>query len=526
MKNTPMKWIGLFIAAGMLPLSAVAQDKGGDNWSISGWINEALIYYDDGDRSDFVQASDNGTTLGSRITLAGSTELENSGLDAGFEVILEPLSNVTPLIRANQENFDDNNGADIGVLGTSGYFGGAFGKLTLGLQSMPTDNIAVLADPSLTLWSSISPIFRGNGFFLRDEDTANDANNDGQIRPSENGPGAVWGNFLNCYTAEGLRAAGGIGLDCNGIYRNGVRYDLPTLHENLSIAISYANDDIFDIAFKYKTNLGRMQFLLYAGYAENHSVNRSTNAAIDQARTLRDASAEYDTAVDAAADDTGRNTAREAFEDALNELDTDPDDPLNAAENDLLTAVQEVTDAVGAGVSTTTATVRATRDFRLDRITGFHAGAADEVYYDEADNLQIQVGLMDPVTGIFGTFAYQDESVDADEGSISGELDSSDAWWLKVGIKKAFTSIGDTALTFQYGQYNDQFGPAQALAGVTGSEVQRIGFSIDQYFGSRLIIYGAYENLDLDISGSTAAESLYGRVDKLELITAGMTFFF
>ena len=88
MKNTPMKWIGLFIAVGMLPLSAVAQDKGGDNWSISGWINEALIYYDDGDRNDFVQASDNGTTLGSRITLAGSTELENSGLDAGFEVIL------------------------------------------------------------------------------------------------------------------------------------------------------------------------------------------------------------------------------------------------------------------------------------------------------------------------------------------------------------------------------------------------------------------------------------------------------
>ena len=519
-KNTPMKWIGLFIAAGMLPLSAVAQDKGGDNWSISGWINEALIYYDDGDRSDFVQASDNGTTLGSRITLAGSTELENSGLDAGFEVILEPLSTQTPLIRANQENFDDNNGADIGVLGTSGYFGGAFGKLTLGLQSMPTDNIAVLADPSLTLWSSISPIFRGNGFFLRDEDLADDANNDGQIRPSENGPGAVWGNFLNCYTAEGLRAAGGIGLDCNGIYRNGVRYDLPTLHENLSIAISYANDDIFDIAFKYKTNLGRMQFLLYAGYAENHSVNRSTNAAIDQARTLRDASAAVDDA-----DDTERTDALADFGDTLDELDGDTNDILNSAEGALSLAENELFDAVTTS-STMIPTFRATRNTALDRLTGLHVGAADEVYYDEADNLQIQVGLMDPVTGIFGTFAYQDESVDADDGSISGDLDSSDAWWLKVGIKKAFTSIGDTALTFQYGQYNDQFGPAQALAGVTSSEVQRIGFSIDQYFGSRLIIYGAYENLDLDISGSTGAEALYGRVDKLELITAGMTFFF
>ena len=42
-KNKLMNCFGLLIAAGLLPLSAVAQDKGGDNWSISGWINEALI---------------------------------------------------------------------------------------------------------------------------------------------------------------------------------------------------------------------------------------------------------------------------------------------------------------------------------------------------------------------------------------------------------------------------------------------------------------------------------------------------
>ncbi len=453
-KNKLMNWAGLCIAVGLLPLSAMAQDKGGDNWSISGWINEALIYYDDGNKSDIVQASDNGTTLGSRITLAGSTELENSGLDAGFEVILEPLSTRTPLIFSNQDNFDDNNGADIGVLGTSGYVGGAFGKLTVGLQTMPTDNIAVLADPSLTLWSSISPVFRGNGFFLQDSETR---------------PGAVWGNFLNCYTAEGLRAAGGIGLDCNGIYRNGIRYDLPTFHEDLSIGISYANDDVFDIAFKLNTDIGQMKFQLYAGYAENHAVDPSASA--------------------------------EAFSSAANAAAAAPSDAdLQAA-------------AVAAGVA----------------IAENQANSI--VAYDEADNLQIQLGLMHPATGLFGTLAYQDESADADDPVLDallsqGDLDNSDAWWLKVGIKKAFTSIGDTALTFQYGQYNDQYGVEQAFVGVTGSEVQRIGFSVDQYFGSRLIIYGAYENLDLDIDGGAAAEALYGSVDELDLFTAGMTFFF
>ena len=465
-KNKLMNWVGLCITVGLLPLSAMAQDKGGDNWSISGWINEALIYYDDGDSSDIVQASDNGTTLGSRITLAGSTELENSGLDAGFEVILEPLSTRTPLIFSNQDNFDDNNGADIGVLGTSGYVGGAFGKLTVGLQSMPTDNIAVLADPSLTLWSSISPIFRGNGFFLQDGDTRS---------------GAVWGDFLTCYTAEGLRGAGGIGIDCNGIYRNGIRYDLPTFHEDLSIGISYANDDVFDIAFKLNTDIGQMKFLLYAGYAENHAINGGVGAltvdqpALDRIDTDIDADTDY-LAEYAAADADGRQTILGMVESALPMADGNP---------------------VGA-----------------------------PLYWDEADNLQIQLGLMHPATGLFGTLAYQDESADVDQGNVPGELDSSDAWWLKVGIKKAFTSIGDTAITFQYGQYNDQYGGRQHLLGVTGSEVQRIGFSVDQYFGSRLIIYGAYENLDLDIDGSVIAEDLYGSVDELDLFTAGMTFFF
>jgi hypothetical protein len=427
-----------------LPLSAVAQDKGGDNWSISGWINEALIYYDDGNSSDVVQTSDNGTTLGSRITLAGSTELENTGMSAGFEVILEPLSDATPLIVANQDNFDNSTGAGIDVLGTSGYVSGPFGKLTVGLQSMPTDNIAVLANPSLTLWSSISPVFRGNGFFIQD---------------GENRTGAVWGDFLNCYTAEGLRGAGGIGIDCNGIYRNGVRYDLPTFIEPLSIAVGYANDDVYDIAAKFKTDLGRMQALLYIGYSENHGVNgvnpADTVAALFAPETTPEAEA-----------------AREAAQDALD----------------------------------------------------------NGLFHDEATNLQIQAGLMDPVTGIFGTVAYQNESADIDSGSITGEVADTDAFWIKVGVKRAFTSIGDTALTFQYGLHNDQFGQNQAIDGVNGSEVQRIGFSIDQYFGSRLIVYAAYENLDLDVDVLTDSpadmNNTYDDADALDLFTLGMTFFF
>jgi len=144
------------------------------SWNISGWINEGLTYYDDGEGSDVAQLSDNGTTLGSRITLSGNYSLEEQGLDVGFEVIVEPLSGTpnfagggqqTPLLFANQDNLDTFNGGDIGLLGSSLYIGGDWGKVTVGLQSMPTDNIAVLADPSGTIWSGISVLFRANGFF-------------------------------------------------------------------------------------------------------------------------------------------------------------------------------------------------------------------------------------------------------------------------------------------------------------------------------------------------------------------------
>ncbi len=433
-KNKLLRGVCLVAATSLLPLSQAAMaDSGGDNWSISGWINEGMTYFDDGAGSDIVQTSDNGTTLGSRITLSGSTDLPNSGLNAGFEVILEPQSVDTPLIFANQNSgltsgaaFGDTNGAAIGVLGTSVNVGGAFGKVTVGLQSMPTDNIAVLADPSLTLWSGISPIFRGNGFSVRGLGA-------GAVSGAGGAVGAVWGDFLGCYGSNALSGAGGIGMDCNGIYRNGIRYDLPSFVDNLSIAAGYANDDIYDIAGKWNSQLGRMNAILHLGYSYNASGG---------------------------------------------------------------------------------ATVGAT---------------------DGSDTFQLQGGLMDPVTGLFTTIAYQNESADglsaatqaaalAAGGSVQ---DGTDAYYFKVGVKKGFNSLGDTAIYFDYGSYNDQYSATSALAGVSGSEVQRIGVSVDQYFGSRLILYGKWENLELDVdSASAVAAAAYGGAQDLDTFTAGLVFFF
>ena len=396
---------GACIAAAVTMLSPLATAEEA-SWNISGWINEGMLYWDDGVNSDVDQLSDNGTTLGSRITLSGSTPLAGTGLNAGFEVILEPQSKATALISANQTNLgngggnsnNDTLGGGVGVLGTSVNVGGAFGKVTFGLQSMPTDNIAVLGEPSLTLWSGIGPVFRGNGF---------------QVQGAA--AGTVWGDFLSCYTSNELVGAGGIGLDCNGIYRNGVRYDLPAFGP-VSIAVGYANDDILDIAVKYSGTIGGMTANVHGGYAMNANG--------------------------------------------------------------------------GALVGAT----------------------------DGSDNFQIQVGLMDPNTGLFGSIAYQRETADGVAANVNDETDS---YWTKMGIKKNWVGFGDTSISFDYGQYNDQFSSARDL---TGSEVQRWGFSVDQYFGSNLIIYGKYENLSLDVEGNDAA--LYNGGEDLDTFTLGLTYFF
>jgi hypothetical protein len=416
-KLKTLKGAALVVATSMLPLSQAAMAE----VTISGWINEGMTYADDGNESAFFQTSENGHTLGSRLTFAGSSEVA-TGITAGFELILEPQSTSELLGSGSGQRGggvagffgkesaggpDDflgsiglpSLGHDIEILGNSLFVSGAWGKVTVGLQSMPTDNIAVLEDPSLTLWSAISPVFVGNAAAI--------------MGPGGVSTGATWGaGFLNC--GSGI---GGIGIDCNGIYRKGVRYDLPAFGP-VTIAVSYANDDTYDIAAKYKGNMGRINAQLALGYA------------------------------------------------VVNPL-------------------------VAKGPFGNSGT----------------------------DNFQLQAGLSDfGQTGLFGSIAYQNEEMDT---VAAGLDDSTDAWWLKVGIKKQWSSLGDTSISFNYGQYNDQ---NNFDARLTGSEVERIGVEVNQYFGSGLIIYGVWEQLSLDVEGPNAAA--YDDADDLDTFRLGATYFF
>ena len=428
--------------------AVLAEESAKPSWNISGWINESMSFYDDGEGSDVVQLSDNGTTLGSRITFSGSADL-TTGLNAGFDVTIEPFSGtpnftgngnqITPLVFSNQDNLDSFNGGDIGLLGTSVYLGGDWGKVTVGLQSMPTDNIGVLGDPSMTIWSGVGAMFRGSGFFLRG------AEGSGLLAG-----GGTWGSFIQCLTSNGL----GIGIDCNGVYRNGVRYDLPAFGP-VSVAVGYANDDIYDIAAKYSDKVGGLDVKFNIGYAYNA--------------------------------DGGKNVAKNTV---TTTTVTGVDTGMTAGGDPVLTDV------------TTSTTEEGDTDTKM---------------------LTMQLGVMDPESGLFGAFTWQHEEVDGDV--LESAEDETDAYYTKLGIRKAFNSLGDTAFYVEYGLYKDQFG-ALGEAGVTGSEVTRTGMALEQYFGSKLFIYGKYEQLDLDVDGDATVEAIYDDIDELNLFSLGVTYFF
>jgi hypothetical protein len=381
------------------PLIAFSDEGINPSWNISGWINESISYYDDGEGSDAVQISDNGTTLGSRITFSGSATLPGE-LNAGFDVTIEPFSGnsnflgnnagqITPLVFANQDNLDSFNGGDIGLLGSSIYVGGSWGKVTLGLQSMPTDNIGVLGDPSMTIWSGVGALFRGAGFFLRGAEGAGLL--DG---------GGTWGSFSQCMTLNGL----GIGIDCNGVYRNGIRYDLPAMGP-VSIAVGYANDDIYDIAAKYSDKIGDLDVRFNIGYAYNA--------------------------------DGGANVA-----------------------------TRTVTTTTGVDTGMT-----AGGDPVLMDVTSVSLGDTD------TEMLTMQVGLMDTVTGVFGAFTWQHEKASGDVSDYAE--DKTNAYYTKLGIRKRWNKLGDTAFYAEYGQYDDQYSALLGEQGVTGSKLTRTGMALE-----------------------------------------------
>lgn len=233
-------------------LEATTARKGNKKTSltITGWVTEQIVYWDDGRQSD-VYVTDLGAALNSNFKLLGATRI-NSDLSAGYMIHIE-VSSADSLVTLNQIDDDGTpNFGSVGLIQSYGYIESKrWGKISLGLQSHATDNLAVFADASglSSIASDNWVLFEGDGYFM---------NSGGSRVGGANLP------YLLVSHCHGLGI--GVGADCSGVWTNSIMYTSPTI-AGFTVLASWGEDDFWDVAIKYAGKFGDFNFNTSIGYS-------------------------------------------------------------------------------------------------------------------------------------------------------------------------------------------------------------------------------------------------------------------
>ena len=228
-------------------LEATTARKGNRKVSltISGWVAEQVMWWDDGAESN-VYVGGIGTTLASHFKMTGQATI-SPGWYAGYVLHVELFSSEPLAWNA----VDD--GSVNGGLNTLQSFwfikSDNLGKVSVGRQSHASDNTAILVDGSGSLVPANWVLFDNAGF---------------NLRTAGGGVSAVtWGDLGFCQ-----QIGAGIGGDCNGVPLNVVRYDSPTF-AGFSVSASWGEDDMWDVAARYAGEWGGFKVAAAAAYSEN-----------------------------------------------------------------------------------------------------------------------------------------------------------------------------------------------------------------------------------------------------------------
>ncbi|WBT36609.1 porin [Hyphomicrobium sp. DMF-1] len=245
-------------------LEATTARKGNRKVSltVSGWVAEQVTYWDDGAESN-TYVTGLGSTLGSNVKFTGQATIV-PGWTAGYVLHIE--IDGSDALTTNQNT---PNGPGL-FAGTANYVQAMqsywfiksdhYGKVGVGLQSMASDNAAILVDGSGSLvpanWVAFDVLSfgirtKGGGFV----DAATRA---GQATLNPVGaPSLTWGGAGACIPG-----------DCYGVPVNSVRYDSPVF-AGFSASASWGDDDAWDIGLRYAGELHGFKVAATVVYAES-----------------------------------------------------------------------------------------------------------------------------------------------------------------------------------------------------------------------------------------------------------------
>lgn len=233
-------------------LEATTARKGNRKVSltISGWVAEQVMWWDD-DYESNVYVGGIGTTLASHFKFTGQATI-SPGWYAGYVVHVEVYGSET-LLMTNQNRATGPSIYDSVKLAGTNYSGIStlqsfwfiksdhLGKLSVGKQSMASDNTAILVDGSGSLVPANYVPFDYGGFFLRTPGGALSGT-------------AIVGTFYHS--------------DRNGLPVNAVRYDSPTF-AGFSVSASWGEDDIWDVAARYAGEFNGFKLAVAGAYVES-----------------------------------------------------------------------------------------------------------------------------------------------------------------------------------------------------------------------------------------------------------------
>ena len=250
-------------------LEATTARKGNRKVSltISGWVAEQVMYWDDG-VEDNVYVVGLGSTLASHFKMTGQAQI-SPGWSAGYVLHAEVDGSDSLTI---SQDVSDGPGAFAGTArfaqAVQSYWflqSDHLGKVSVGLQSQASDNTAILVDGSGSLVPANWVLFNVNSFRTRFSST-----------------GALGPNF-NFF--GGCHRMGGAAGDCNGLTQNAVRYDSPTW-AGFSVSASWGADDFWDVAVRYSGEHHGFKIAVAAAYNETNDPGLGATSGIDVTATF------------------------------------------------------------------------------------------------------------------------------------------------------------------------------------------------------------------------------------------------
>jgi len=222
-------------------LEATTARKGNRKVSltISGWVTQQLMVWDDGDDSDaYVGTSLN--DLSSRIDFSGNARID-SEWSAGYSI---QISVKTDDGFTQDQNNDDGVGDSLNIEHNYMWIQSErLGRVSWGRQSQATDNLM------LTDLSGVHSIFAANSVAF-----------DGSFFLAGNGSGLRYTNIGHCHTINA-----GIFGDCGGDRTDSIRYDSPTI-AGFVLSAGWGEDDFWDVALRYAGEFGEFKVGAAIGY--------------------------------------------------------------------------------------------------------------------------------------------------------------------------------------------------------------------------------------------------------------------